>query len=61
AACNPDQLHTSITFLSETERHTLLHRWNQTDAPYPQDKTLQQLFEAQVESTPDNVALVFEG
>ncbi|MBS9435527.1 condensation domain-containing protein, partial [Photorhabdus hainanensis] len=61
AACNPDQLHTSITFLSEAERHTLLHRWNQTDAPYPQDKTLQQLFEAQVESTPDNVALVFEG
>ncbi|KGM27012.1 hypothetical protein KS18_16505 [Photorhabdus luminescens] len=60
AACNPDQLHTSITFLSEAERHTLLHRWNQTDAPYPQDKTLQQLFEAQVESTPDNVALVFE-
>ncbi|OCA54807.1 non-ribosomal peptide synthetase [Photorhabdus namnaonensis] len=60
-ACNPDQPHTSITFLSETERHTLLHRWNQTDAPYPQDKTLQQLFEAQAERTPDNVALVFEG
>ncbi|TNH43059.1 non-ribosomal peptide synthetase [Photorhabdus luminescens] len=61
AACNPDQSHTSISFLSEAERHTLLHHWNQTDAPYPQDKTLQQLFEAQVENTPDNVALVFDG
>ncbi|PQQ22222.1 non-ribosomal peptide synthetase, partial [Photorhabdus hindustanensis] len=50
-----------LNILSAQERHTLLHRWNQTDAPYPQDKTLQQLFEAQVESTPDNVALVFEG
>ncbi|WP_387555490.1 AMP-binding protein, partial [Photorhabdus sp. RM126S] len=50
-----------INILSAQERHTLLHRWNQTDAPYPQDKTLPQLFEAQVERTPDNVALVFEG
>ncbi|OWO87090.1 non-ribosomal peptide synthetase [Photorhabdus luminescens] len=50
-----------LDILSAQERHTLLHRWNQTDAPYPQDKTLQQLFEAQVERTPDNVALVFEG
>ncbi|PQQ22171.1 non-ribosomal peptide synthetase, partial [Photorhabdus hindustanensis] len=50
-----------LDILSAQERHTLLHRWNQTDAPYPQDKTLQQLFEAQVERTPDNTALVFEG
>ncbi|PHM39367.1 Amino acid adenylation [Xenorhabdus mauleonii] len=47
--------------LSAQERHTLLHMWNQTDVPYPQDKTLQQLFEDQVEKNPDNVALVFEG
>ncbi|WP_319924892.1 non-ribosomal peptide synthetase, partial [Xenorhabdus littoralis] len=47
--------------LSAQERYTLLDTWNQTDAPFPQDKTLQQLFEAQVEKTPDNAALVFEG
>ncbi len=51
----------ALDILSAQERHTLLHTWNQTDAPYPQDKTLQQLLEAQVEKTPDNVALVFEG
>ncbi|WP_323855991.1 non-ribosomal peptide synthetase [Xenorhabdus koppenhoeferi] len=60
-ACDPYQSHTSVMLLSEEERHTLLHSWNQTDTPYPQDKTLQQLFEAQVEKTPDSVALVFEG
>ncbi|WP_169924638.1 non-ribosomal peptide synthetase [Xenorhabdus mauleonii] len=60
-ASDPNQLHASITFLSEEERHTLLHTWNQTDMPYPQDKTLPQLFETQVEKTPDIVALVFAG
>jgi amino acid adenylation domain-containing protein len=50
-----------IDILSAQERHTLLHTWNQTDAPYPQDKTLPQLFEQQVEKTPDAIALVFAG
>ncbi|WP_153044807.1 amino acid adenylation domain-containing protein, partial [Xenorhabdus sp. KJ12.1] len=50
-----------IDILSVQERHTLLTIWNQTDAPYPQDKTLPQLFEAQAARTPEHVALVFEG
>ncbi|YAP80750.1 non-ribosomal peptide synthase/polyketide synthase [Xenorhabdus stockiae] len=58
-ACHPEQPHTTITCLSEAERHTLLHGWNQTAAPYPQDKTLQQLFEEQVERTPNAIALKF--
>ncbi|WP_255430682.1 non-ribosomal peptide synthetase, partial [Xenorhabdus sp. TS4] len=49
-----------LPILLEQECHTLLHSWNQTDASYPQDKILQQLFEAQAERTPNNVALVFE-
>ncbi|QUM89316.1 amino acid adenylation domain-containing protein [Moritella sp. 36] len=57
----PDMPHNAISLISDNERHTLLHTWNQTDAPYPQDKTIHQLFEAQVERTPDNIALVFEG
>jgi amino acid adenylation domain-containing protein len=48
-------------FLSESERHRLLVEWNRTAANYPQDKTIHELFEAQVEQTPDAVALVFEG
>ncbi|WP_255296182.1 non-ribosomal peptide synthetase, partial [Xenorhabdus cabanillasii] len=61
AAREPHQPISSVTFLSDTERHTLLYSWNQTDIPYPQDRTLQQQFEAQVVATPDNIALVFEG
>ncbi|MDP5138364.1 amino acid adenylation domain-containing protein, partial [Rheinheimera baltica] len=60
-AMDPKQSHQAISLISEDERQTLLHTWNQTDAPYPMDKTLAQLFEAQVEKTPNNIALVFEG
>ncbi|WP_299497346.1 condensation domain-containing protein, partial [uncultured Shewanella sp.] len=45
--------------LSEAERYRLLYTWNQTDVDYPQDKTLSQLFEAQVSNTPEHIALVF--
>ncbi|WP_053067905.1 non-ribosomal peptide synthetase, partial [Xenorhabdus khoisanae] len=58
--CHSDQSHTTITALSETERHTLLHSWNQTTAPYPQDKTLPQLFEMQAAQRPDATAVIFE-
>ncbi|MCP9268403.1 amino acid adenylation domain-containing protein, partial [Xenorhabdus sp. XENO-1] len=60
-ARDPHQPHRSVEFLSDDERHTLLHSWNQTDVPYPQSHTLQQQFEARAAATPDNVALVFEG
>ncbi len=50
-----------ISLLSKIDRHTVLQTWNDTVAHYPIDKTLAQLFEEQVDKTPDNVALVFEG
>ncbi|PCK07246.1 MAG: hypothetical protein COA42_15310 [Alteromonadaceae bacterium] len=49
-----------IDYLGEQERHTLLHHWNDTDAPYPQEATLHQQFELQVALTPNNIALCFE-
>ncbi|HEY0682988.1 MAG TPA: amino acid adenylation domain-containing protein, partial [Steroidobacter sp.] len=50
-----------LPLLSEAERHRLLYEMNVTDAPYPQDRCVHQLFEAQVERTPEQVAVVFEG
>jgi amino acid adenylation domain-containing protein len=47
--------------LTEAERHKLLVEWNQTEREYPRDKCLHQLFEEQVERTPEAVAVVFEG
>ncbi|WP_299005771.1 non-ribosomal peptide synthetase [uncultured Shewanella sp.] len=53
------QLLDNVELVSKEEKHTLLYEWNQTEQPYPKDKTLQQLFEAQVEKTPQHIALVF--
>ncbi|MGI9292331.1 MAG: amino acid adenylation domain-containing protein, partial [Gammaproteobacteria bacterium] len=36
----------------------ILRQWNNTDAAYPQDETLQTLIETQVDKTPDAIALI---
>ncbi|MCV4291521.1 amino acid adenylation domain-containing protein, partial [Pseudomonas capsici] len=51
------ELH-GLSILPETERQQLLHVFNATAAEYPLDQTVHGLFEAQVERTPDAVALV---
>jgi len=44
-----------------TEAEALqLQAWNDTATDYPKDQTLVDLFEAQVERTPDTIAVVFE-
>jgi amino acid adenylation domain-containing protein len=48
-----------LPLLTAAERHQLLYGWNETGAPVP-PQSVQQLFEAQVERTPDALALVFE-
>ncbi|MCP4996507.1 MAG: amino acid adenylation domain-containing protein, partial [Gammaproteobacteria bacterium] len=57
---NPDQPITDLPILTEAERDQLLIDWNDTDTDYPVDLCLHQLFETQVEQTPEAVALVFE-
>ncbi|VEP13753.1 Linear gramicidin synthase subunit B (fragment) [Hyella patelloides LEGE 07179] len=57
---NPDQKVGSLNLLSESERHQLLVEWNDTATEYPSDKCIHQLFEEQVEKTPDAVAVIFE-
>jgi putative pyridoxal-dependent aspartate 1-decarboxylase len=56
---NPQQRVSELPLLTESERHQLLVEWNNTEEEYPQ-KCLHQLFEEQVEKTPDAVAVVFE-
>jgi amino acid adenylation domain-containing protein len=46
--------------LTDAEQYQLLVEWNNTTKDYPQDKCIHQLFESQVERTPDSVAVVFE-
>ena len=40
------------------EQRQLITGWNDTKRDYPRDKCIHQLFEAQVERTPDAVAVV---
>ena len=46
--------------LTESERHQILVEWNATATDYPKDLCIHQLFENQVESTPDAIAVIFE-
>jgi amino acid adenylation domain-containing protein len=47
--------------LSEAEREHLLYELNRTGVEYPRNLCVHELFEAQVQCTPDAVALAYEG
>ena len=57
---NPNQAIGELPLLSQPERHQLLVEWNNTYTPYPKSKCIHQLFEEQVEKTPNAVAVVYE-
>ena len=46
--------------LPASERHQLVAEWNETGRPYPQDRCVHELFENQVERTPESIALIYE-
>lgn len=56
---NPSGKLKSLSLLSNNERKELIYHFNATQAQYPKDKTIYQLFEEQVEKTPDKVAISF--
>ncbi|MDZ7959049.1 MAG: non-ribosomal peptide synthetase [Aulosira sp. DedQUE10] len=56
---NPEQDTLKLSILQETEQQQLLIEWNNTQTNYPKQACIHQLFEAQVEKTPDAVALIF--
>jgi amino acid adenylation domain-containing protein len=58
-AADPDQRISELALLDADERQQILVKWNDTQAPYPGDRCLHQLFEAQVERSPDAVAVAF--
>jgi amino acid adenylation domain-containing protein len=56
----PDQRIAKLPLLSEAEWHQQVVEWNATETDYPQNQCFHELFEAQVERTPEAVAVVFE-
>ena len=58
---DPSRPIAEVLLLTEVERQQLLVEWNETSSEYPKGQCIHHLFEAQVERTPDAVAVVFEG
>ena len=50
-----------VEVLPEGEREQIVYKWNETEVEYPREKCVQELFEEQVERTPEGTAVVFEG
>jgi amino acid adenylation domain-containing protein len=48
-----------VEVLPDAERRQVLQAWNRTDAEYPADRCIHELFEAQAARTPDAVAVRF--
>lgn len=55
---NPDRALQDLPLLTLAEQQQLL-AWNQTQAPYPQNRCVHHWFEQQVQLTPDAIAVVF--
>ena len=50
---NPDRPISETTLLTSDEREEIVVAWNRTDADYPRDRSLQALFEARVDASPE--------
>jgi len=56
----PDRRIADLSLLTQEKRHHILAEFNDTDTDYPQNQCIHDMFEAQVERTPDAIAVVFE-
>ncbi len=57
---NPQQRLSQLPLLTASEQHQLLRQWNNTEVVYPANQCIHELFEQQVERTPNAVAVVYE-
>jgi hypothetical protein len=57
---NPNRRISHLPILTQAEDHQLLAEWNDTRRDYPSDKGIHELFEVQVEKSPDAIAVIFE-
>ncbi len=55
---NPDRTIDDVVLLSEAAQQQQLVTWNSTEASYPEDKTIHELFEIQAKRTPEKIAVV---
>jgi amino acid adenylation domain-containing protein/thioester reductase-like protein/non-ribosomal peptide synthase protein (TIGR01720 family) len=58
ALANPGKKTSEINILSLEEKEQILYDFSNTEVEYPGEKTIHQLFEAQVEKSRDNIAVI---
>ncbi|MBV8215323.1 MAG: AMP-binding protein, partial [Verrucomicrobia bacterium] len=57
-ARTPDRPVERIEILGPHEKALLLDDWNRTEAPYEKERCIHELFEEQVQKTPEAIAVV---
>ena len=57
---NPEKRLAEIEMLSKEEKKRILIDFNGTEADYPKDKSIHELFEAWAERSPESIAVIFE-
>lgn len=57
---DPQEKLLNLEMITAGEKTQILSVFNDTTADYPREKTIHQMFEEQVERTPDAIAIVFE-
>ncbi len=60
ALANPDIPISRIPLLNDSERQLVLVEWNRSDAEFPGERCVHELFEEQARKTPNAVAVTFE-
>ena len=58
---HPEHPISALLFFRDEERQRILVSWNETEASYPKDCGIPELFAAQAQRTPDGIALEFGG
>ena len=56
----PQERQIALPLLSEEEWQRVVIEWNDTRLAYPEDQCNHQLFEAQVECSPDSPAVIYQ-
>lgn len=60
--CNYENIKVNnINILTDKEKENILYRFNDTKVEFSKNKTIQDLFEEQVNRNPDNISVVYEG
>jgi amino acid adenylation domain-containing protein len=58
-AANPNERISRLPLMTEIERDQLLNEWNATEAGFPRDRCLHQVFEERVAQAGEMIALIF--